>query len=360
MGTGLRRLPRILATIESGRSITSEDEAWLQLHRMVPLVDVLGQRFPQILRRGLAEHVRATSRLDDLLTAFEESRIEVVAFKGLGFAYQPQVYGMAETRPLGDMDLWVRGGDLEGAVACAQSCGYKLVNPRLETLSYNLEQGYAVQLIHPLAGMLEIHHRLWRDIEDGLGQTMFQRAQPCAAKPWLKVLDAVDLAVVASVHAMQSGSVFWGWLVEIQKLIDGLDDRRVARLLDLVRGHGFQVCLIYAMGTAAVVTGKEKAGLPGWISELASELSTGEKLALHFALKRQSPATRLWLTAARRASRSRSARAKVSLARWLWPHPGAICMELNLNRKPRAVDRLRMAFQRMRKLFGFKAASRRF
>ena len=75
-----------------------------------------------LYRRSAARNVRLYMELQDTLGTFAREGIPVVALKGVVLAVL--VYSEPALRPMQDVDLLVRSGDLEAADAALRGLGY--------------------------------------------------------------------------------------------------------------------------------------------------------------------------------------------------------------------------------------------
>ena len=73
-----------------------------------------------------------------------------------------------------------------------------------------MQEGYNVALVHPRAGLLELHYRLWRDLDDNFSAAVFERAVPHPGSDNLRVLTPVDLVLMCAVHWMKQPAFVLG------------------------------------------------------------------------------------------------------------------------------------------------------
>lgn len=327
----------------------SDDQfAWLKYHRLAALLPAFRGR-ADLVRNAIAQHMRATFALRDLLYEGGKLKVHFVAFKGLGFAFQSNVYATPELRALGDLDLWVASDHLDAAIEAAIACGYTRVYHVPDIRDYEVREGHQVALVHPMAGLLELHHRLWHELDDEIADTLFQRAQPHAEYENLRVLHQVDLVLVSALHWMRSSRVFWGWLLEIVRLLEQLTACERARLANLARRLGLQPILLYPLQQAYRLWGVDG----NWRHDLVQRLNADVGMLLHLTLRDRKGLTtrrgRFLVVEAHRIFRS-NYRSVFSLRWWLWPHPGVVCLVFRLNQTPTLCQRLCFVLRRIIRL----------
>lgn len=149
----------------------------------------------------------------------------VYLFKGLGVANS--LYPALSARPLGDVDILAACvEDVKQMVAPLAVLGFQPVYGSHAFDRPVLEAMYQVPFWHPRHGLLEVHHRLYRDVP-----TPFVDRARCAAhravifdRDVLQVSPAY-MALILSVHLAQStGELRPVWLLDLALLFQQFDD----------------------------------------------------------------------------------------------------------------------------------------
>ncbi len=350
MGSFVIEVESVAGLIRGSHALETSDEQldWMVAQRLVALIPALRDR-RDLSRRAVAQHMRATFVLSELLQEGTRLGVDFVAFKGLGFALQSQLYEKPEHRALGDLDLWVQIDQLDLAIQAAEACGYERLHRLPEIQHYAVEEGYAVVMAHPQAGLLELHHRLWRDVDHWLNRQMFDRAQTSSIYPDLRVLTPIDLILTATVHWVQSDPRFFGWLLEIVRLIETLDQTQIDELVMQFTRAGLQSYMLLTLNQAHQIWALEVTYGKELKTRLQLTLTILERGALKFARLFSQRWGRFGVMVSRRLMRGKH-RSKLSLRRWFWPHAGAVCLALKLQGKPNIRHRLIYIFSRLTSL----------
>ncbi|MCB1041388.1 MAG: nucleotidyltransferase family protein [Acidobacteria bacterium] len=331
----------------SGYRVPVDEAAasWLASQRLVGLIPGLLTARPDLIRSAVGQHLQATVWLDALNAICQKKDVRLLAFKGLGMALQPQIYTAAVHRPLGDLDLWV-DGDLEAAIQAAEACGYRQLYPHQVITDYTYDHGYAVPLVHPHAGMLELHHRLWRDIPLELERDM--KANTRLVGP-LHVIEPVHLALASIVHYTQSGRLFWGWLLESVLLVRSLPETEQTRLVHMSRKYGLQSFVAFVLRLACETWPCAFEPIESLAEACWNACSRLEQWAVQRAIHKPSYANRMIMIQVRRFQRG-TGRSACSPLRLMWPPPGAVMLELRLEYSPTFWDRLKLMKKRVGQL----------
>ncbi len=93
---------------------------WRQATQLPP---GLKQELQAAYYAGVAQSSLQRHELATVLGLLNGQRLQVVAFKGAALAYA--VYSDPACRPMGDIDLWLKAGQLEEAAAALEQLGYQ-------------------------------------------------------------------------------------------------------------------------------------------------------------------------------------------------------------------------------------------
>lgn len=283
------------------------------------------------------ESVRETP-LRELLRRFSDEGVCPVVFKGLGVARL--YYPVAETRPLGDVDLLFDRADFHRLMMAVPRLGLRLANVDPAVVALESSEGNAISFAHPALGVVEAHHALYRDCPDAFVTEILSRASPA------QVLDAPvralaidDLFVVLSVHwATSDPGTRWLWLMDLALIAPKMSAVDWARLVEVAGRHGLLIFVATALAFLDQLWGiRVQAGE----TLRAAEGSLGrlERWALQGATARAGRGVVRGdtLSVARRLSGRpvRGRRGPGSMKGFLFCHPGAVCIELGVQSSSR-------------------------
>ncbi|MEL6188322.1 MAG: nucleotidyltransferase family protein, partial [Myxococcota bacterium] len=173
--------------------------------------------------RDAAQYLRLVAWLAPLLERAGRRKLSCALFKGLGTALTKGVYEAPDERRLGDLDLLVPPAQLSAWIELLAKEGFEPVfGGRIgRRISKN---GYQVPLRHRDLGLVELHHRLYRD-------TPFFDVPSLIASADSRALEGMDVKVVGhealflilSAHlAVNEGSVPAAWFWEVAALSHAL------------------------------------------------------------------------------------------------------------------------------------------
>jgi hypothetical protein len=167
----------------------------------------------------LARNLRAFEGVRQLLDVAEADGLTVLPWKGLVFA--EALYRDPGVRPMMDVDLLVRPGELERALGLGARLGYRrgFSGPR-----YTPAHGHDVTLCHPDGyGFVEVHYRMFHELGgDARVDALFERTTTCEVlgRPrrvagWADQLFAT--AVHAATHAFCEAPL---WMLDLALLYE--------------------------------------------------------------------------------------------------------------------------------------------
>lgn len=194
-----------------------------------PQGPIPGELLPFLyLRSGAAAfrpaYVEAEARTLTLQSWFERlladlGDVRVYLFKGLGVANS--LYPAVSTRPLGDVDILVRGShDVKKMVGPLGQLGFTPVYGAEAFSPSVLEAMYQVPFWSPRHGLLEVHHRLYRDVPLEFVERARTAARPASIfGRRVFQISPPYLALILSVHlAQSSGEIRPVWLLDLALL----------------------------------------------------------------------------------------------------------------------------------------------
>ncbi|MCX7805464.1 MAG: nucleotidyltransferase family protein, partial [Planctomycetota bacterium] len=283
----------------------------------------------RLRHRDAAAFLRRRPGIATLLGALVEAGAVPVAFKGLGVAFR--YYESPDMRPIGDIDLIFRPEDMERASRAAGSAGFARASDDPAVLDYEDRESHHRTFVHADCGMFEAHRAMSRDIPDearqeivggaGDGEILGVRVRFCSPG---------HLWVVLAAHmAASSPGNVWRWLVDL-----ALISRHPSAAPDwpsaaaFCERYGLQ---IFASAAAATLRRHLDAGPPPEFSErMLAALDRRERSALAPVLERGISGLDGGRLAAARRLAGRPVREGTGILKYLWPHPGLVCIELGV------------------------------
>jgi hypothetical protein len=250
--------------------LAPEDRGWAAIvedasaHGLAPLLyrwlkDArLDRRVPEALLRRLegqafgqaARNAMLARKLEGVLRAFEEQGIACAPLRGLELA--ERLYGDIGARPLGDLDLLVRKGNLPGVAAILRGLGYREMDRRAgfaEAFSYTLKffkDRHCWIVIEPHWTLTYPPFQDRIDM-DGVWKRCV-RGRAVGVETWL--LAKEDLLFHLGLHLVhRAGTAPLLWWHELDRLVrqsrEALD---WARFLSVARGARLEFLLSRALG----------------------------------------------------------------------------------------------------------------
>ncbi len=336
---------RWFGALLAGERLDLEGEAlarfarWLERHRMAPYAHHRAQRtndaaleaalFPA-RRACIVRTLTMEAWIRDVLRVLVAGGVAPIVFKGLGVAHL--LYSASDLRPLGDLDLLVPSGRILRSLPAMRSLGFDSHKDPM-ALRYRLEDHYTLPYFHDRHGLVELHHALYRDCSDEFFATIVERRRRS------RVLDADifslrddDLFLVLATHwGLSRPGSQWLWLLDLVLLGGRLSSSDWQRLASTATRFGLQVFAHAALRFLDAlwdVRFRDAPDLTGSLSWLERHRSD----AL-FPLCADVPCEGQPLSVARRLS-GRPVRGSSGRLRWLWAHPGGICLELGVDYSP--------------------------
>lgn len=330
---------RLLAGLPGGANDSAEDFAcWATTHRIAPYAGHLAftldlplhARLKTACREAAVKEMLYAQPTRRLLAALLGAGARPIAFKGLGTAHlcYPEPY----LRPLGDLDLLFRPGDIDTVIATCVSLGYRHLNPDPAVVTFVREGHYNIPLTHPDFGLLEAHRALYRDCEDAFTEGMLARCTPififgnAIERP-----TSEDLFILLAVHwGISAIGSNWLWLLDLVLLGRSFDAAAWAGVRQTAGRHGLQIFV------AAALSCMQKLWQIPFVSadleaSFTSALRPAEALAKNrvVAMVGMRTAGSHVLSMARRLS-GRPVRGSRLLASIVC-HPGVVCIELGVS-----------------------------
>ena len=336
---------RWVGALLAGERLDLEGEAlarfagWLERHRLAAYVHhIAAEQAPKLAPLLLAARQAELARtllkeawMEPLLRDLETAGVDTILFKGLGIAYLK--YPLPELRPLGDLDLFVGNSGVIAAISAARRLSFE-VSADPMVLRYHVEEGYNVPLVHPRHGTLELHHALYRDCPDALvAEVVARSVRADVLGVTVRVFRDEDLWLVLATHfCVSAPGSRWLWLFDLVLLGRSLTRENWSAIADVALLHGQQVFVVAVLNLLRALWGVKFEAAP----DLASMLSERERAALGpmTCLLVDEPFDGEKLSIARRLS-GRPVRGRLGRLRWLWSHPGAVCLELGVAYEPR-------------------------
>jgi len=354
---------------ESSADELSAFAVWATDHRLAPLLhaqtperSVWKELFHAARTESLAAHLFRSTWMKHLFEAGASAGVSFTAFKGAGIAHLREVYAEPGLRPLGDVDLLVPRNELPAAVAAAQKIGFTPPNDDPVVREYLLSENYHVPLVHPDFGVLELHHGLYRDLPDGFTEGALVRAVPLEMYGQrARVLARPDLFLTLCVHygIYERGCPPWAWLAEIFMLGRALTPNEwsdVTQRAEATHTAVFVCAALSSLDTLwkLVPAAPESLSAATW----AKRLHPRELRAVQALLERlpEGALNGDKISLARRLA-GRPVRGG-RVAKSLFCHPGAVCLELNVRSDAPAFWRYRLQHAGKRLLRGVRAAWR--
>jgi hypothetical protein len=309
--------------------------AWAVRHRIAPYAWSIARQIAPALHAALDNEVALMAGLvlvrepilRELFTNFAGRGVTPILFKGLGLAYR--YYAAPELRPLGDVDLLVAPGELDRAIRAAQECGFAATSPDPVIQDYYRNAGYNVPLRHPVLTLLELHHALYRDCEPSFVAAIVSQSEPMVlfGQP-ARILRAPHLFVVLSAHLCVSNpGLRWLWLLDLALIGRGLTTGDWQEILDVARAHGLQ---LYVLAVLRMLAGLWNVAVGVEVrDQLFGSLRWPERRALAGLLDHIGDDGVIGdgLVIARRSS-ARPVRGGLGVLESLFPHAGAVCLDL--------------------------------
>ena len=228
-----KSLHRRLGALLSGGScdeLTSDEldefSDWAARHRLASLLyDLLspeGQLRPRLVTQrqlDAGDYLARRAWLEPLLKAAHERDLKIGVFKGLGIAHVEPAYRVPELRPLGDVDLLIEPAEVDAWVELGAEHGFRPVSADPQVARFFRESHYQVPLVHPRYGLLELHHRLYRQFSSATLAQMRGRANRLEVfgVP-TRVLAPTDLWLVLAVHLAHAPQALWVWAADLYRV----------------------------------------------------------------------------------------------------------------------------------------------
>lgn len=195
--------------IEVLRRAAELDAELVVKHRLAPALALRATRsgieYPSVER--WRHELRQTAALQLLLEDAARRVAQVLEAIGIswlplkGFDLASRVYDEAAERPMDDLDLLIRPGDLDAARAALCAAGWRDLVTGSHLERYLVEEGYAWQAVSEERLLLELHFRLWGLMPDGYAAEIFERS---SSAPELGATarrsTLADAFVIAAVH----------------------------------------------------------------------------------------------------------------------------------------------------------------
>ncbi len=241
-----------------------------------------------------------------------------------GFDLMSRVYDDPTDRPLGDLDLLIRPGDLDAARAALRDAGWQALEGGPHARRYLTEEGYAWQAVSKDRLLIEVHFRLWGLVPDGYVMEIFDRSEPVPELgSTARRSTLADAFVIAAVHLWSESPPravgrFW----DLARIASCADDEMVATVSEIATRHG--LALPVAAAGERVVQLWSEPRCRQLACKLAAQCRWLERLLLRRA---RHDADRLPFAAIvlARLLAGRSSRAGWrSVWRRLWPHAGLV------------------------------------
>lgn len=229
------------------------------LYRWIRRAEV-GQRVPEGLRARLeaqsfglaARNMMLAEELGSVLRALAEGQVPCVPLRGLALA--ERLYGDITARPMGDLDLLVRKGDLPHVVAVLSGLGFREMDRRpgfARAFGHTLEfykdrHGWIMVEPHWTIAYPPFADRV--DMEEVWGRCV--RGRVVGVEAW--VLGREELLLHLCLHLAHRGETApLLWVYELDRLVrqerEALD---WSRCLALARGAGVESLLAESLETA--------------------------------------------------------------------------------------------------------------
>lgn len=294
-----RRLVELLAE--------GPDWAWLldlaEFHGLIPLLARhLGEPVPRAVRVDLWAREEANRRrnramaaeLLRLLALLEAAGVPAIPFKGPALAVA--VYGDLGLRQFDDLDLLLRPGHVEPALAVLEGQGYALDLPLPTAARAALLQsmaGYHLELSHPGTGQkVELHWKTDAEFPvEALDDPAWWAGLPTVDLDGSPVrgLAAPDLLLILCLHGSKHHWGSLGWLVDVAELLrqqpaldwDGIvvRARRLGAWRRFALGLHLAADLLDAPLPAAVADAAAQApAVQAMAAEMRAALETGQEL----------------------------------------------------------------------------------
>jgi hypothetical protein len=305
----------------------------------------------RILERGrkieTAAFLLRSQWIPDLLKALRDSGVIPVAFKGLGVAFR--YYPAPELRPLGDVDLLFRPECRERVARAAETLGFARCSSDPAVLEFEDEESHHRIFVHARYGSFEAHHGLPRDFPEAAAREILDSTSPgeIFGLP-VGFCQPHFLWAVLAVHMTASMPCNpWRWMLDLALIARHRTfNPDWSETAAFCMRHGLQV---FACAASAMLRIHLASGPPPDFEEaMRAALSRRELISAAPVFEvgmRGCNGDRLM--AARRFS-GRYARGGGPAA-YLWPHPGAVCMELGVRSDSPffAVHRARLLVKRL-------------
>ncbi len=307
------------------------------LHRIGPALSLRAQRLgiegpaTPSWRRSLlgvtANRLLIEDRLAALGGILGDAGIPWLPIKGCDVG--TRAYERPEERPVADVDLLIAEADYPRTRRALEAAGWRslTLGPRMD--SYLLEEGYAWQAADASNLLLEVHHRLWGMVPDGMSDAFVDAAAPDPALgPTARRLPPAHAWLLAAVHIWLNPPprpLLAVW--DLERIAAASEDSVLAdAVADLAVTWSLQLPAALA---AAYAAGLWDSPANRRIAELLLDrLRPAESLAARRALEGRIEDTPLSAIVLARLLSFRPSRAGWrSLPRRIWAHPGIVEME---------------------------------
>jgi hypothetical protein len=189
---------------------------------------------------------RFTPLVQEALGALRSAGVQAVALKGPVLA--ERLHPDPAWRPSSDLDLLVRRGELDRALAALEAIGFRGQGER--DAAYSRKHHYQLRLDRPLTPPIELHFRLhssfgaFVEAEEFLVRAREYRTRG-GAMAW--VLCPEDEFLHLAVHAAGHGFQRLVWLYELKLFLRRFPDLNWPEILSRAGTHGLGTALAFAL-----------------------------------------------------------------------------------------------------------------